>query len=108
VTLYHGAEAAVAAESRFDAIFRPGGQLDDAPPFELPSGDPVHMPALLTAAGLAPSTSAARRLIDEGAVRVDGTPVEVKRYDVGSAELAGRVLAVGKRRGVRLVPRAGS
>jgi tyrosyl-tRNA synthetase len=108
VTLYHGADAAVAAESRFDAIFGPGGQLDDAPPFELPSGDQVHVPALLTAAGLAPSTSAARRLIDEGAVRVDGTPVEMKRYDVDSAELAGRVLAVGKRRGVRLVPRAGS
>jgi tyrosyl-tRNA synthetase len=107
VTLYHGAEAAVAAESRFDAIFRPGGQLDDAPPFGLPSGDPVHVPALLTAAGLAPSTSAARRLIDEGAVRVDGKPVEAKRYDVQSAELVGRVLAVGKRHGVRLVPGAG-
>jgi len=104
VTLYHGAAAAVAAESRFDAIFRPGGQLDDAPPFELLSGGPVHVPALLTAAGLAPSTSAARRLIDEGAVRVDGKPVEAKRYDVGSAELVGRVLAVGKRRAVRLVP----
>ncbi len=66
------------------------------------------MPALLTAAGLASSTSAARRLIDEGAVRVEGTPIEAKRYDVESAELVGRVLAVGKRRGVRLVSPAGS
>jgi tyrosyl-tRNA synthetase len=108
VALYHGAEAAIDAESRFDAIFKRGEQRDDAPSFELPAGDPVHLPALLTAAGFAQSSSAARRLIDEGGVRVDGTPVDAKRYDIESAALAGRVLAVGKRRAVRLVPRAGS
>jgi tyrosyl-tRNA synthetase len=58
---------------------------------------------LLVAAGLASSTSAARRDIDAGAVRVDGTQVPAKRYDVPRDELLGRVLASGKRRAARLV-----
>lgn len=108
VALYHGAAEAQAAEQRFDAVFKRGEIPTDVPEHELPPGDPVHLPALLVAAGLAGSSSAARRDIDSGAVRIDGTPVAAKRYDVGRAELAGTVLASGKRRAVRLVePSAG-
>ena len=38
----------------------------------LPPGDPVHLPALLVELGFARSSSAARRLVDDGAVRLDG------------------------------------
>jgi tyrosyl-tRNA synthetase len=55
------------------------------------------------AAGLAASTSAARRDIDAGAVRVDGEPVAAKVYDLPRDALAGKVLATGKRRAARLV-----
>jgi tyrosyl-tRNA synthetase len=65
----------------------------------------VHLPALLVAAGLAISTSAARRLIDEGGVRLDGTPVAARAYEADAPDLAGRVLSVGKRRAVRLIAR---
>ena len=102
VTLYHGAEAARSAEERFDAIFKDRATIEDAPEFPLADGTSVHLPALMTDAGLAPSTSAARRSIDEGAVRLDGVRVAPKRYDVDRVELVGRVLAVGKRRAVRL------
>lgn len=102
VALYHGADAAQAAEERFDAIFKRGEIPSDAPEHPLPADDPVHLPALLVAAGLAASTSAARRDIDGGAVRVDGVPLPAKRYDVPRADVAGRVLASGKRRAVRL------
>jgi tyrosyl-tRNA synthetase len=103
VTLYHDARAAAAAEDRFNAIFRDHQLPADAPAFGARLEDPVHLPALLTAAGLADSTSAARRLIDAGAVKVDGTPVAKGGYELPAAELAGRLLAVGKRKAVRIV-----
>ena len=102
VALYHDADAARAAEAAFDARFKAGGQIDEAPPFSLTADSPVHLPALMAAAGLAVSSSAARRLIDEGAVRLDGERLEPKRYDVDRDALVGRILAVGKRRAARL------
>jgi tyrosyl-tRNA synthetase len=104
VTLYHDAGAAAAAEERFNAIFRDHQLPTDAPDFSTRLTDPVHLPALLTAAGLADSSSAARRLIDAGAVRIDGSPVARGSYEVPAAELAGRLLAVGKRKAVRVTP----
>jgi tyrosyl-tRNA synthetase len=102
VTLYHGADAAQAAEERFDAVFKRGETPDDVPVYELPPGDLVHLPAILVAAGLVASTSAARREIDAGAVRLDGAPVSARNYDAARSELIDRVLAIGKRRSVRL------
>jgi tyrosyl-tRNA synthetase len=103
VALYHGTDGARAAEERFNAVFQRGEVPADAPEFPLPAGDPVHVPALLVATGLAASTSAARRDIDAGAVRIDGTQLVGKRYDVPHAELAGTVLTSGKRRAAKLV-----
>jgi tyrosyl-tRNA synthetase len=103
VTLYHGPEAATAAEERFDRLFRERELPADAPAHPLSAEDPVHLPALLTSAGLVASRSEARRAIDEGSIRVDGAPLEAGRYDVPRAELLGRLLQRGKRRSVRLV-----
>jgi tyrosyl-tRNA synthetase len=103
VALYHGTDAAVAAEERFDAVFRRREQPTDVAEFVLPDGDPVHLPAVLVGSGLAASTSAARRDVDAGAVRVDGVVRPAKAYDVARAELVGKVVAIGKRRAIRLV-----
>ncbi len=48
------------------------------------------------------SRSEARRLIDQGGVRIGGTVVETGRLDVPASELDGQVLQVGKRRHKRL------
>ncbi|HVE97664.1 MAG TPA: tyrosine--tRNA ligase [Mycobacteriales bacterium] len=101
VTLYHGADAAGAAEAHFDRVVRDRGTADDVPEAQLGPGDPVHLPAALRAAGLAASTSEARRLIDTGAVRVDGVPLG--EYDVARELVSGRVVQCGKRRQVRFV-----
>jgi tyrosyl-tRNA synthetase len=101
VALYHGAEAAEKAEAHFDTLHRDRAVPDDVPTHALPPDDPVHLPALLVALGFAPSSSAGRRLVDGGGVRVDGTPVA--RYDIARDELVGAVLAAGRRRLVRLV-----
>ena len=102
VSLYHGAEAAVAAQERFDAIFKRGEIQNDAPEFKLDAGDLIHLPSLMVSAQLAASTSAARRLIDDGGVRIDGEAVPAKTYDISADSLREKVLAVGKRKAVRL------
>jgi tyrosyl-tRNA synthetase len=106
VALYHGADEAVTAEQRFDAIFRYGELPAEIPDHALPAGETVHLPAVLAAAGLAASSSAARRLIDQGAVRIAGQPVRAGEYDLPSTDLVGSVVTVGKRRAVRLHPPA--
>ena len=101
VALYHSVEAATAAEARFDAVFKRGEVLTDAPEHVLAPGDPVHLPALLVAAGLSGSTSAARRSMNDGAVKIDGE--RLNDLDVPRAMLEGKVLSVGKRRTARIV-----
>ncbi len=100
VTLYHGQAAAGQAEQRFDDVFRDRRVPDDVADYVLPAGDPVHLPAVLVGSALATSTSAARRLVDSAAVRLDGEPVS--GYDSPRTELVGAVLSVGRRKAVRL------
>jgi tyrosyl-tRNA synthetase len=95
VERWHGAEAAAAAEAGFDRMFKEKRATDDAPVLGLPAGEVVHLPALLAANGLAGSTSDARRLIKQGAVRVDGN--QVQGLDLPAADLRGRELRVGRR-----------
>ncbi len=102
VALYHGPDAAVAAERSFDATFRAHETPTDAPDAVLPAGDPLHLPAVLVAAGLVASTSEARRQLAAGAVRIDGDRVDPAELDRPRADLAGRLLQVGKRRLARL------
>src|SRR5262249_26861147 len=67
----HGQEAARTAEEHFTRVVRKGQAPEDVPEAPLPDGDPVHLPAVLAGNGLAASTSEARRLIDQGGVRLN-------------------------------------
>jgi tyrosyl-tRNA synthetase len=58
--------------------------------------------ALLAEAGLAGSRSEARRLVAQGAVRLDGQPVDSIDRTWAPTELDGRLLTVGRRSPVRL------
>jgi len=102
VALYHGREAAQAAERRFDTVHRQHEVPEDVAERALPPGDPVHLPALLVELGIAKSSSAARRLVDDGAVRLDGERLPARGYDLARDRLAGHVLAAGKRHLLRL------
>ena len=66
-----------------------------------PTAIPVHLPAVLAAA-FGMSTSEARRLIGDGAVKVDGEVV--RELDVARARLENALVQAGKRRFVRLTP----
>ncbi len=61
----------------------------------------VHLPALLRAA-FGVSTSEARRALGQGAVRIDGEPVDAGTLDVEPAGIDGRVLQLGRRRFARV------
>ncbi|HSM50139.1 MAG TPA: tyrosine--tRNA ligase, partial [Thermoanaerobaculia bacterium] len=67
---YHGEDAAREAEAEFERVFAGGGLPDEVPEIALPGGRPLA--ALLAEAGLAPSRNEARRLVEQGAVTVDG------------------------------------
>jgi tyrosyl-tRNA synthetase len=95
----HGEEAARGAEEHFDRVIRHREAPEEVPGHALPTGDPVHLPAVLADAfGL--STSEARRLIGQGGVKLDGKVVS--ELDLPRHRLAGVVLQAGKRRFVRL------
>jgi tyrosyl-tRNA synthetase len=101
VSRYWGEEAAAGAEAAFDRLFRQKEVPEEVPEHPLGDDDPVSLPAVLSAAGLASSRSEVRRLISQGGVKVDGEKVSDEFLDAEA--LAGRVVQVGKRRFVRLV-----
>ncbi|MCA0214386.1 MAG: tyrosine--tRNA ligase [Proteobacteria bacterium] len=94
---FHSAAAADAAEQDFINRSK-GGVPDDIPAMTL-SGAPMGIGALLKAAGLAPSTTEAGRLIDGGGVRVDSGVVSDKALKLGAGTY---VVQVGKRKFARV------
>lgn len=101
VTLYHSPSAARAAEERFDVQFRQRGVPEDIPTVEL-TGDVWFLPSLLQTADLVASGSEARRMVSQGAVRLDGDVLTDATAEYRLHELHGRVLQVGRRRFARL------
>ena len=99
VTRAHGEAAARDAEAHFTRVVRQHQAPDDVPEAPLPDGDPVHLPALLVERLGIGSTSEARRLIAQGAVKVDGEAVN--DLDVPRGRLEGATVQAGKRRFVR-------
>jgi tyrosyl-tRNA synthetase len=97
-----GAEAAGQAEEHFTRVVRRHEAPEDVPEVPLPTGDPIHLPALLAEAFGVASTSEARRLIGQGGVKVNGEPVA--ELDLARSALAGALVQVGKRRFGRLTP----
>jgi tyrosyl-tRNA synthetase len=110
VAKFHGLAAANEARARFDQRFARGELPPElVPRWSAPGPLPQELvlPALLTQSGLTKSNSEARRLVAQGAVRIDGVVVKAERYSTASlAETAtGLVeilLEVGKRRALRI------
>lgn len=101
VERYHDAGAADAAEEHFDRLHvhhEPPEEIEEA---AISANGPVHLPALV-AEQFDLSRSQARRLIEQGGVRIDGDVVDANRLDVDVDRLDGVVLQVGKRRHKRL------
>ncbi len=94
---FHSAAAAEAAHEDFQRRAS-GGVPDEVPEISL-GGAPLSIGALLKQAGLAPSTSEALRLVDQGGVRIDGAVVSDKALKVVAGTC---VVQVGKRKFARV------
>jgi tyrosyl-tRNA synthetase len=106
VDLYHGDGAGEVAMVRFDRVHRDHEVPDDVPEREIPPyvvrDGAVYLPKLMVALGLADSNSRARKLIEQGGVKLDGRAITELELELPVARLRGRVLQVGRRGFVRL------
>lgn len=98
VTIYHSAEAGTAAQAEFERVFSSHEVPTDIPTIGVPQSaledGQIWIAKLLTLAGFAPSSSEARRLVDQGAVTIDGEKIVGAKSTVTPKD--GQVLRVGK------------
>ncbi|HUD71817.1 MAG TPA: tyrosine--tRNA ligase [Dongiaceae bacterium] len=100
---YHGEAAASEAAAEFDRIFARRESPDEVTESALPaSAEPIWVPKLLVALGLAKSNGEARRLIEQGGVSVDGARVGDAAATLPAASGATYLLKVGKRHFARV------
>jgi tyrosyl-tRNA synthetase len=106
VAMYQGPGAGRAAEERFDQVHKRHEIPTDVPEVSLPAAavedGKVWLPKLLAELNLVESNSDGRRMIEQGAVRIDGHPVADPMIEMAPGDLVGRVIQVGRRRFVRL------
>ncbi len=107
VAAYHSEEEAVEAEAAFDRQFKQHEIPEDIAEFaaDLTPNDEgkVYVAKILADAGLCQSAGEARRMIDQGGVKVNGEALAAKEYNLAPEKLAGAVLQVGKRKFAKLV-----
>ena len=101
VARFHDDATAEKEKQAFIERFGKGQVPDDMPEYTLTStGDALRLTALLKESGLTASTSEASRMIQQGAVRVDGERVEDRELEIPAGGT--HVVQVGKRRFVRV------
>ena len=97
----HGEDAARRAEEHFTRVVRRQEAPEQVPEaFVSPATDPVFLPPLLKDVFGLVSTSEARRLIEQGAVKVDGEVIS--ELELPLARLDGSLVQAGKRRYARI------
>ena len=97
VERFHRAGAAADAAAHFERVFVQGDvpeQIEEAS-FAADDGV-VHMPAVI-ADSLGRSRSDARRMLAQGAVKLDGVALAADDIDIAAERLDGSILQVGKR-----------
>ena len=102
VELYHGAGAGTDAEDAFNRVHRDHALPETVDDIPIPSeavddNGVVWLPRLLVALGRASSNSDARRMLQQGGVRLDSEPVMDPDFEAPRDEYLGKVLQVGRR-----------
>jgi tyrosyl-tRNA synthetase len=100
VSIYYGDEAAAEAEAAFQRVFQERKEPESIRTVELEGQ--ILLVDFMAKEELAPSKSQARRLIDQGAVRLDDEVITDQKYELDLKDAT--VLRVGKRKFLRLVP----
>jgi tyrosyl-tRNA synthetase len=101
VERYHDAAAADEAVQQFEQVFARHELPDEIEERTLAAGpEPIWIASLLKETALASSTSEARRLIQQGGVKIEGE--KVSSVDAQIARSGSHLLQVGKRRFLRV------
>ena len=104
VERFHSRQAAESALAEFEARFRQGELPDDMPEIDVAApGGSIVVPQLLKQAGLVDGTSEAMRMIQQGAVKLDGERINDKSAMVKAGAVV--VAQVGKRKFARVTVR---
>jgi tyrosyl-tRNA synthetase len=101
ITDFHSAQAADAAEEEFNRVFKRKEVPEEMPERNVPPSR-FKLPKLLVTAGLAPSTAEARRLIEQGGVRVNGDQITLINFEIDLSGGQSAVIQVGKRHFARV------
>ncbi|GAB6139249.1 tyrosine--tRNA ligase [Halanaerobaculum tunisiense] len=105
VATYYDQETAQQAEKEFKKVFKQGGTPDDLPEIkiskdELEDGE-LWIVKLVAATGFVESNSQARRMIKQGAVRIDDQKYEKINLDIAVED--GMVVRVGKKNFAQII-----
>ena len=98
VEMYHGKEAAEWARHHFETTFIQKKVPDDAPEYELKSGQEYRILEIISALKFSPSNGEAKRLIKQGGVSLDDVKIMDINYSFIAQERNKQVLKVGKRK----------
>jgi len=103
VKLYYSESEADVAEREFERVFSAREEPKEMQPFNPPEGESrIWLPKLMVITGSASSNSDARRLISQGAVRIDGQKVFDLNHEIALPEY--HVLQVGKLKWIEICP----
>ncbi len=100
VALYHGKVAAEKAKGEFDKVFAQGGAPTEIPEVTI-DAHAMNIAELLVATQMADSKTAARRLIEQGGVRI----ADIKKTDAAETIAIdnGMIVQVGPRKFVKII-----
>ena len=99
VSEFHSAEAADAAQREFERVFSSGHLPQEIPELSVGAiGETMLLSKVLVEGGLAASNSEARRLIEQGGVKVEGEAVRDVKAEISTTRTESILVQVGKRR----------
>jgi tyrosyl-tRNA synthetase len=100
---FHGPEAAAAAEAHFRTVHQRRETPEEVAELKLPaSPEAAQLVKVLVSAGLVASNSEARRLLQQGGVKLNGEPVADPFATVPATAGTSHLVQVGKRRFARI------
>jgi tyrosyl-tRNA synthetase len=100
---FHSAEQASSAKREFERVFSSRHLPQEIPEVSItPQGGRMLVSKVLVEGGLAASNSEARRLIQQGGVKIDGEAVRDIKAEVETVATEPVLLQVGKRRFARV------
>jgi tyrosyl-tRNA synthetase len=101
ITDYHGAPAAELARDEFNRVFRKRETPEDIETKNISIALPIRLTKLLASVNLAPSITEAQRLIESGAVHVNGERITDPKAEISAP--GEYLFKVGKRRFLKLL-----